>query len=115
MRDRGRDKDATTPPRMPDTTPPAYPSGDFSYTLEVVMEMQKAVGKLTEAVDTLKQQSGNHDSKLDGIGKDVHAAKVGLKIIMGVFVVSGTILGFLLNRIAEVLQAYLTATAIKPH
>lgn len=33
------------------------PSGDFSYILEIVMNMQSSMGKLIEAVDSLKAQS----------------------------------------------------------
>jgi hypothetical protein len=45
------------------------------------MEMQKAVGILTEAVNALKQQSARHDEKLGEIGRDVHTVKVTARII----------------------------------
>jgi hypothetical protein len=67
----------TTPDKYPITTPPLQlPSGDYSYTVEIVMGMQATLGKLTEAVDALKDKTKVHIDKLDQIGKDVHTAKV---------------------------------------
>ena len=56
-------------------TNPQLSSGDFSY-LEIIMAMQNTMGKLTEAVESLKTQSTNQGNKLEEIGKDVHAAKL---------------------------------------
>jgi hypothetical protein len=47
----------TNPSRFPETPPPAYPSGDFTYILEIVMKMQDTMGQLKEAVGSLKDQS----------------------------------------------------------
>lgn len=53
----------------------AYPammsSGDFSYTLEVVMSMQSTIGKLTEAVDGLKTQSKSFGEKLELLARSL--------------------------------------------
>jgi len=52
---------ATPPPPFAEVpTPQTYPSGDYSYILEIVMGMQGAIGKLTEAVEGLKHQSSKH-------------------------------------------------------
>ncbi len=40
---------------MAETTPTSYPSGDYSYVLEVVMKMQDTLGQLKEAVGALKE------------------------------------------------------------
>jgi hypothetical protein len=69
------------------------------------MEIQKAVGKLTEAVESLKTQSQRHDDKLDQIGKDVHAAK----IVGGVIVLVGGLLGWIIHELLPVLSS------LKPH
>jgi hypothetical protein len=75
---------ATTPARYPEVPPPqVYPSGDYSYILEIVMAMQNTMGKLTEAVESLKAQSSRHGEKLEQIGKDVHAAKVVVSAVGG--------------------------------
>lgn len=90
--DRGREG---PPQRMAETNPPAYPSGDYSYVLEIVMRMQDTLGQLKEAVGSLKEQSKHHGDKLDQIGKDVHAAKIAVgvatAIIVGVFGLIGWI------------------------
>jgi len=81
---------STTPEAFP-TTSPQLPSGDYSYTLEVVMAMQATLGKLTEAIDTLKGTIKNHGEKLDSVAKDVHTAKVLMRIFLWVIGATGLI------------------------
>ena len=64
----------TSPEDYP--TSPPQPSGDYSYTVEIVMRMQETIGQMKAAVDGLKAEAGEQRSKLDTIGKDVHSAKV---------------------------------------
>jgi hypothetical protein len=54
-----REKDpqrATTPPQFAQTAPPYAPSSDYSF-LEIAMTMNSTLGQLTEAVNSLKDQS----------------------------------------------------------
>lgn len=86
-----------TPPRMADITPPVYPSGDYSYILEIVMGMQNTLGKFSEAIESLKSQSKQQGDKLDQIGKDVHAAKVVMSVVGGLFLLAAAFLGWTIN------------------
>ena len=61
------------------------------------MRMQESVGRLTEAVSSLKDQSKAHSDKLDSIGKDVHAAKVVVSVIGGLIVLLGGVCAWLIN------------------
>jgi hypothetical protein len=98
------DRPASVPTSFPDTNPP-LPSGDYSYVLEIVMRMQESVGRLTEAVASLKETSKSHGEKLDGIGKDVHAAKVVISVVGGLIVVVGGICAWLINTYISTLHA----------
>jgi hypothetical protein len=91
----------TTPQRFPDTTP-SFPSSDYSFTLQAVMEMQKAVGALTEAVTALQKQSIAHDGKLDGIGQDVHTAKITVRIIGAVLLGAIAFAGWGIGKAVDV-------------
>jgi hypothetical protein len=72
----------TTPQNYPDTTPqPQYTSAEYSYILEAVVGMQATLGKLTEAVEGLKDRSKGHTEKLDQIGKEAHTAKVVIGVV----------------------------------
>jgi hypothetical protein len=100
---RGRE---TTPPRMGKTTPPVYPSGDYTYVLEIVMSMQGTMGKLTEAVDSLKAQSKTQGEKVDQIGKDIHAAKVVVGFIGGLIAVTAGFLGWAIKEFLQYLSSH---------
>jgi hypothetical protein len=60
---------------------PSYPSGDYSYTVELVGTIQHQLGKLTEAVETLKTKTDQHGKTLEDVGRDIHTAKTTLKIV----------------------------------
>lgn len=93
-----------TPEDYPVSSSSAYPSGDYSYTVEVVMRMQATLGQLTEAVKTLQdqtkslqEQSKDHSRELKEISKDLHAAKVTGKALLWVIGVVGALIGLVLS------------------
>jgi len=92
---RGRSNTPTTPEEYPTTS--FAPSGDYSYTLEIVMQMQVTMGKLLEAVETLKADSKEHRKELKDIGKDIHGAKVGSRWVIGVCVALSGALGWIVK------------------
>ena len=85
---------ATSPSDFPVTPPPQQPSGDYSYTLEVVMGMQKTLGELTQAVRTLTDQVSAQGNKIDASCKDIHAAKVVLGVLGAIGVGAAAVIGF---------------------
>jgi hypothetical protein len=95
---------SSEPTRFAETTPPIVPSGDYSYTLEIVMNMQHSVGKLTEAVDGLKGKQAEQGKKLDRISHQVYAAIVLLAVI-------GAILTFFAKSINDVITSHLLFAA----
>jgi hypothetical protein len=61
-----------------------------------VLELQRTVGQLNEAVGTLKEHSKQQSEKLDRLNLRIYAASA-------VLVVLGSILGFLLNKGVDLL------------
>ena len=96
-KDRGKTKRETTPEEFPVSSPQSLPSGDYSYTLEVVMGMQATLGQLTEAINGLKEQSKSQGQDLKAIGLDVHAGKILLKVLLWVVGLAGALLGIALT------------------
>jgi len=90
-----RSRPAATPADFPGS-PQQLPSGDYSYTVEVVGTINNALGKLTEAVETLKELSKEHGKKIDDVRMDVHAAKAAGRALLWVVGVVGTMLGLFL-------------------
>lgn len=76
---------ASVPSQLPQTTPQAYPPSDHSFTLQSIMEMQKSLGQLTQAVTTLTEESKKSSIKLDEISHKIYAAEVvgGLLVLIG--------------------------------
>jgi len=79
--DRERGGRETAPPKLPETNPPSYAGSDYSFTLQAVMEMQKTIGQLTQAVTTLTDQQKSQATKLDKISHQVYAALVVILLI----------------------------------
>ena len=95
-------------PILPSTTPISLPSSgaDYSFVLPTLMELQRSIGKLTQAVDTISTELGDQRTKLDSIGKQVYAAIV-------VLVVVGAILSFFAKGINDIIVHRLEAPAVQ--
>jgi hypothetical protein len=61
------------------------------------MAMQNTMGKVTEAVESLKGESKTQGDKLEKIGKDVHAAKIVLSVVGGLIVLAAAFIGWTIN------------------
>jgi len=92
VRQSGRSNSPTTPENFPTQAP--LPSGDYSYTVEIVMQMQMTMGRLLEAVEGLKGDSKEHGKELSALSKEVHGYKVGLRWVIGTCAVIGGIIGW---------------------
>jgi hypothetical protein len=93
-RDRSRE---TTPSRLPDITPPA-PAPDYGvHLMQSILEIQRSLGGLEHAVVSLEVRSKEHDSKLDQIGKDVHAAKVTMGVVGAIIVGAAAFIGWIVT------------------
>jgi hypothetical protein len=96
----------TTPEEFVTSGSSQLPSGDYSYTVELVGSMQRELGRLTEAVDELKSQSKAQMEKLDTVRMDIHAAKVTIAT-------AGSLLLLLFGFIAWIINTYISAHPAK--
>ena len=64
----------TTPQRFPETTPISYPGSEYSFMLQGVFDIQKSIGKLEQAVQTLTEQQKGYGEKLDKLSHRFTAA-----------------------------------------
>lgn len=92
----------TTPPHPLQTTTP-LPSGDYSYTVELVGTIQNQLGRLTQAVETLTTDSSELRKKVDRLSHIVYAAGV-------VGTILAVVLGFIANKVADALIAALKSS-----
>jgi hypothetical protein len=102
----------STPAQMPQITPQAYAASDHGFTMQTFMEIQKNLGQLSQAVVTLTDESKKIREVLEGVSKDIHAAKVSMKIIWGILTIVGGIVVVLFWKIWD---AILPLIHIKPH
>ncbi len=94
----------TNPQTFPSVLPPNYPSANYDFTLQAVMEMQKAVGQLCSSVESLKDHGKDSDRKLDeistklnAVATELHGAKIGGKVLLWVISVFGALIGICLG------------------
>jgi hypothetical protein len=62
------------------------------------MNMQVSMGKLMEAVDSLKAQGSTQGTKLEQISQDIHAAKTTVKVVGFILAAVITFSGWLINQ-----------------
>ena len=87
------DQPSTTPPEIPETPPPPqYPTADYSFTLQAVMELQKTVGQLTERINVLIGRLDSQEKTLISISRNIYAGW----IVLLIFVAIG---GFLVDKL----------------
>lgn len=93
------------PPRLPQTPPQNLPSGDYSFVLEIVMHMQETMGRLSEAVDGLKEKQTEQGKKLDRLSHQIYAAIVILLLLGGILTFfAGSINSIIVSRLAPPMQ-----------
>ena len=74
-----REPAKSTPEQYPVATPPGLQATDHSWVLQTVMELQKSVGELTQAVATLTEQVRDQGAKLDAVRQEVTEARTFMK------------------------------------
>src|ERR1700733_15632807 len=87
----------TTPEGYPTSPTPGLSAIDHSFTLQTMMEVQRAVGALTQAISTLTEQSKEQGKKIDDVRMDMHAAKAAGKTLLWIVWIVGTLLGIFLS------------------
>jgi hypothetical protein len=103
---KSRQRPTATPEEFTTAAPShSYPSGDYSYTVELVGTINRELGGLIEAVNALKEQSKSHTEKIDKLSHTVYGAKVGLWIIGGIVATAGSVCGFILKMIFDAVVA----------
>jgi hypothetical protein len=96
----------STPKRYAETTPTAsFSPYDPSFTLQSILEMQKNLGQLTQAVTTLMEESKKNGEKLNKISHKIYAAEAILAIVGGV----------LIYFIHKALDVIVPLIQLKPH
>jgi hypothetical protein len=104
----------TTPAQLPETTPQNYPALDYSFTLQAIMEMQKTLGQLSQAVTTLTEESKKNSEKIGTISHQVYAAKVVVIVVGAILGAIGSGAIYLLCEAWKVIYPFLQAKAIHP-
>ena len=99
-----RSNKPTTPEEFP-TQSPVQPSGDYSYTLEIVMHMKESMGRLLEAVESLKTDSREYRAELKTISQQIHGFKVGARWVIAVCLGFGALIGWAITTYISAIQS----------
>jgi len=76
-------------------------NGSFGETKDAIKtlesELKNQGERLGTAIKTLEVTSHKHGETLDGIGKDVHAAKVTVRVLVGLILVGASLIGWVVT------------------
>ena len=102
---KSRSRPSATPEDFPTTASShtIYPSGDFSYSVELVGSIQRELGRLTEAVAGLKERSTTDSEKLDKVRLDIHGAKVAIYVVGVILTILGGSIVWMVNAVIQLL------------
>ena len=77
---RGRSTREPASANPPTTTPDNYSTHDHSFTLQLIMELQRSVGQLAESVNQTHRQLERFEDKADRRFDGIESAMSGVKI-----------------------------------
>ncbi len=77
-------EEGTTPPSYPAVPPPGYGQSDHSFTLQAIMEMQRSLGGLENAVENLRTKVDAQGTTIGRIEKIVIAATAVVTVVGGI-------------------------------
>ncbi len=96
----GRQSEGKDPPReFPQTPPPEI--GDWSWSLQMMMEIQKTVGACSKAIETLASQAEKHEEKLDRLSRKVDRISHQTYAAFVVLAIVGGVLAWILNAASD--------------
>src|SRR5689334_7053124 len=97
-----RSRASATPEDYATTASSSVPPGaDYKLTVDLVGSLQHELGKLTEAVNSLKEQSRDHGLELKTISRDIHTAKTTVKIVGGILAALLAFSGWAINKAVD--------------
>jgi hypothetical protein len=85
---------AAPPPTTPSESQAAVGTHDHSFTLQAVLQMQRAFGVVEQKVDRLIEDVGTHADKIDKVRHQVTFVKGALWVIGGLIVFVGALVAW---------------------
>jgi len=84
-----------------------YPGPNYDFILQCVFDMQKTVGQLTQAVNTLTDQQKTLSEKIDKISHKIYAA-------IAVLVLIGAIFSYFAKTVNDIITHRIEAPIVQP-
>lgn len=84
------------PSRLRQEENPPYPEYVVGI-LRSALDIQQDIGGMKKAIETLESRTKRQEETLEAIGKDVHAAKVTMRVLIGLIVAAAAVIGWVLT------------------
>ena len=91
MSERPAKEEYSESPERAGTPADTWPTREYNFGLQTIMEMQKTLGGLTEAVNGLK-------TSVEGQGKSIDRIKIAVYVATGAFLVLAPLATYLLDK-----------------
>ncbi|MFU8789879.1 MAG: hypothetical protein ACNA7G_12690 [Methylobacter sp.] len=101
-------------PRDFPNVPPSSPMIDHSFTLQAVMEMQRSIGQLTEAINQLGRSVDTLDNRTKSVEEEVSKVNTRLAIaaaILALLLVAG---GYVIDKVWDSAWAFIAHQITNP-
>jgi|GEM_PF-5079569 len=103
----------TEPVRPATTTPTNYSTQDHSFTLQLIMELQRSIGQVAESVAQGHRDSQRIESKLDTLDASMTSVKVTITVAGVVLAIIIAISGFFIDKAWDVISNHVEISVKK--
>ena len=102
-RNQGQD---ASPPNPDTSTPDRYPLQDHSFTLQLIMELQRSSGQLLEAVNAVNQRLDKLESSMTGV-------KITMGVSAGILAIVIAVSGFFIDKAWDAISNHIEVVVKK--
>jgi len=83
---------------MQQSTPPTYSHSEHSFNLQILIEMQKSIGQLGEAIRNIDKKQDKHDQAFESLESAMQNVKTTMAIAAVVLTIVLAVGGFFANK-----------------
>ena len=97
----------------PSRSTPAVTNQDHSFTLQMIMELQRSIGQLSESVAQIHRDTGKIETRLDKIDASMSSVKTTITVAGIVLTIIIAISGFFVDKVWDSVASHIDISVKK--